>query len=104
MKLMTKQLEQCFARVGCQAESKDPLIIAKFFNPTGAGTWYASEFDGEDIFFGLVSGFDIEYGYFSLKELQEAVGPMGLPIERDVHFEPKMLGELEEWHRKQREE
>ena len=61
----------------------------KFFTPDSNWTWYASEFDGEDIFFGLVSGFEVELGYFSLKELQEAHGPLGLPIERDLHFEPK---------------
>jgi hypothetical protein len=64
-------------------------------------TWYASEFDGEDTFFGLVSGFEVEYGYFSLKELDEARGPMGLPIERDLQFEPKTLRELEEYHRQE---
>jgi hypothetical protein len=62
---------------------------------------YASEFDGEDICFGLVSGLEVEFGYFSLKELRETRGPMGLHIERDLHSEPKTLGELEEWHRKQ---
>lgn len=39
MKLMTKTLEERFAQVGSQAEEKDPLILAKFFNPCGAGTW-----------------------------------------------------------------
>ncbi len=73
----------------------------KFFTPDSNWTWYASEFDGEDIFFGLVSGFEVELGYFSLKELQEAHGPLGLPIERDLHFEPKTLKELMEWHEEQ---
>jgi hypothetical protein len=83
--------------------SSDALAQVKFFTPDSDWTWYASEFDGKDIFFGLVSGFDVEYGYFSLKELQEARGPLGLQIERDVDFEPKTLKELEEWHIKQRE-
>ena len=80
----------------------EALAQVKFFTPDSNWTWYASEFDGEDIFFGLVSGFEVELGYFSLKELDEARGPLGLPIERDLHFEPKTLGELEQWHRKQR--
>ena len=45
----------------------------KFFTPDSNWTWYASEFDGEDIFFGLVAGF--EPGYFSLSELQSVRGP-----------------------------
>jgi hypothetical protein len=28
----------------------------KFFTPDSNWTWYASEFDGEDVFFGLVIG------------------------------------------------
>ncbi|HEY9078059.1 MAG TPA: DUF2958 domain-containing protein [Anaerolineaceae bacterium] len=82
----------------------DALAQVKFFTLDSNWTWYASEFDGEDIFFGLVSGFEVEYGYFSLKELQEARGPMGLEIERDVHFEPQSLKELAEWHRQQHQE
>jgi len=69
----------------------DAIAQVKFFTPDSSWTWYASEFDGEDIFFGLVLGFEVELGYFSLKELKEAKGPMGLLIERDLQFEPKSL-------------
>ena len=74
----------------------------KFFTPDSNWTWYASEFDGEDIFFGLVSGHVVELGYFSLAELQQVRGPMGLLIERDLHFEPKSLRELMDMHNKER--
>ena len=37
MKLLTKELRERFNKVGRQEEIKDPLVIAKFFNPTGAG-------------------------------------------------------------------
>jgi hypothetical protein len=76
----------------------DALAQVKFFTPDSNWTWYASEFDGEDILFGLVSGFEVELGYFSLTELKETRGPMGLPIERDLHFEPKTLRDLMEFH------
>jgi hypothetical protein len=78
----------------------DALAQVKFFTPDSNWTWYASEFDGEDIFFGLVSGFEVELGYFSLKEMKEVHGPMGLLIERDLHYEPKSLGELMKMHQK----
>jgi hypothetical protein len=81
----------------------DALAQVKFFTPDSSWTWYASEFDGEDIFFGLVSGFVVELGYFSLEELKEAKGPLGLPIERDLYYEPKSLRELKEWHEQQSE-
>jgi hypothetical protein len=80
------------------------LAIVKYFTPDSNWTWYASEFDGEDIFFGLVSGFEVELGYFALSELEEARGPLGLPIERDLHFEPKTIKELMEMHQRERGE
>lgn len=76
--------------------------LVKFFTPDSNWSWYASEFDGEDILFGLVSGFEVELGYFSLAELQSAKGPLGLPIERDLYFNPKTLKELMELHRSER--
>jgi hypothetical protein len=79
----------------------DAKAQVKFFTPDSNWTWYASEFDGQDIFFGLVSGFEVELGYFTLSELEEARGPLGLQIERDMHFEPKTLGELQKWHQNQ---
>ena len=75
------------------------LAMVKFFTPDSSWSWYASEFDGEDIFFGLVSGLEVELGYFSLSELQSVRGPLGLPIERDLHFEPKTLKALKEKHK-----
>lgn len=34
--------------------------LVKFFTPDSNWTWYASEFDGEGLFFGLVIGFEAE--------------------------------------------
>jgi hypothetical protein len=97
MKLMTKALEKRFAQVGSQAEEKDPLVIARFFNPNGAGTWYATEYDPQrKLFFGYVSIFgdhNDEWGSFSLEELQSYRGPLGLGIERDRFFTEKRASE-----------
>lgn len=82
----------------------------KFFTPDANWTWFATEGSPVDedgyfdtnkpkvdyVFFGLVSGSDIELGYWSLSELEEARGPMGLPIERDLDFEPKTLQEIKD--------
>ena len=81
----------------------DAMATVKFFTPDSSWTWYASEFDGEDILFGLVVGLEIELGYFSLKELQEVKGPMGLPIERDLHYKPKSLSLLRDQHQRGRD-
>jgi hypothetical protein len=90
MRLMTQELEKRFAQVGSQADVKDPVIVAKFFNPMGAGTWYATEYDPKDkMFFGYVSIFgdwNDEWGYFSLKELESYVSPFNTGIERDLYW------------------
>jgi len=88
---MTKELEKRFLKVGSQEQVKDPVIVAKFFNPQGAGTWYATEFDPKDkMFFGYVSIFgdwNDEWGYFSLQELESFKGQLGLGIERDLYWD-----------------
>ncbi len=90
MKLLTRELEARFAEVGTQDGAEDATIICKFFNPEGAGTWYAISYDpAERMFFGYVSIFgdwNDEYGYFSLDELESIKGRFGLGIERDLHF------------------
>ena len=98
MQLLTKELLARFAKVGRQEEVSDPVVIAKFFNPTGAGTWYATEYDPkEKIFFGYVSIFGDEcdeWGYFSLNELEEYRGRFGLGIERDINFGERKISEI----------
>ena len=85
-----------------EEQGLDALAQVKFFTPDAQWTWYASEFNGDDIFFGLVIGLEIEFGYFSLSELKSVRGPLGLPIERDLHYEPKSLRELRDQHKKDR--
>lgn len=100
------------------------LAQVKFFTPSSNWTWYASEAsaamkDGtykpltevdpndpniEDvIFFGLVDGFELELGYFSLSELESIGGGLTLPIERDRHFTPTPLKSLQARHREDSE-
>lgn len=79
------------------SEEKEPneiAIVVKYFTPDSNWTWWAYEFDGEDTFFGLVQGFEVEFGYFSLSELQSVRGPLGLPIERDLHYTGKTLADV----------
>lgn len=85
-----------------EALGLEALALVKFFTPDSNWTWYASEFDQDDTFFGLVSGFEVELGYFLLSELEEARGPRGLPIERDLYFQPQTLGRLMEEHGKRK--
>jgi hypothetical protein len=72
----------------------DAIVYVKYFSPDSGWRWYGLEFDGEDLFFGLVIGHEKEYGYFSLSELESVNGPLGLPIERDLAFKPTALRNL----------
>jgi Protein of unknown function (DUF2958) len=98
MELLTKELREQLPPLYAQEHEADPLVICKFFTPDSSWTWYAWEFDGVDVFFGLVIGFEQELGYFSLSELQATRGPLALPIERDLHFQPTRLSVVSSWH------
>ena len=97
MKLITKTLEKRFKEVGVQ-NTKDPIVIAKFFNPAGAGTWYATEYDPKTkIAFGYVSIFgdyNDEWGDFAVWQLEEVKLPLGLRIERDLYCGEKKISEF----------
>jgi hypothetical protein len=80
----------------------DVIAPVKFFTPDSSWSWFISEYDGDDLMFGLVIGHEIELGYVSLAELKSIKGPMGLPIERDLYYVPKTLRELKEKHEKER--
>ena len=95
MKLLTKAIRRQLPPLGSQ-ESKglDAVAWVKFFTPGSSWTWYASEFDGSDLFFGLVKGWEEELGYFGLQELEQLRGHLGLPVERDRFFQPTSLRKL----------
>jgi len=111
MKLLTEELRKKLPPLGEQdGQGKDAMVHVKFFTPDGQWSWYASE--GEPVhasssqthndpdtevdfeFFGLVDGQYVELGYFRLKELESVRGPLGLPIERDLHWTPKTLRQV----------
>ncbi len=93
-------LPELYANESAGLEAIAPV---KYFTPDSNWTWYASEYDSEDLFFGLVAGFEVELGYFSLTEMEGARGPFGLPIERDLYYAPQTLVKLQDMHRDLRE-
>ena len=98
IELLPKVLREQLPPLYSQEAVADPLVICKFFTPDAQWTWYALEFDGDDVFFGLVVGLEQELGYFLLSELTRARGPLGLPIERDVHFSATRLSQVKLFH------
>lgn len=70
----------------------DHIPVVKLFNPVGAATWLLSELDADgDTLFGLADlGFGCpELGSVSLSEIESVKLPLGLSIERDLHFEAR---------------
>jgi hypothetical protein len=97
MKLMTKEIQKKFETKtlgSTDGQGDKAEVVVKFFTPWANWTWYATEFDGEDLFFGLVDGFEKELGYFRLSELESLTGPFGLKIERDLHFDNRTLADV----------
>ena len=93
--LLTEQIKRKLPRLyECEKQGLNAVAQVKFFTPDSNWTWYATEYDGEDVFFGLVVGHETEPGYFSLSELLSVRGPLGLPVERDLNFIPKPLKDL----------
>ena len=73
----------------------EPMALVKLFDPTGSWSWYIAEYDPADrLAYGLVDGFEKEYGYFSMEELVRQRGRFGLPLERDLYWKPQPLKEL----------
>jgi hypothetical protein len=97
MKLITEEFEMLFKDypLYSQESVKDPLVIAKLFDPCRSATWYLTEYDPvEKIAFSYVTGLQAEeWGYTSLIELESIERPYGLTIERDLFFVQKPLTE-----------
>jgi hypothetical protein len=98
MKLITRDIQKRLIRNGAlrqlmqdagHAES-DFLPVVKLFTPDAGCTWLLTELDPDDHdrAFGLCDlGMDFpELGYVSRSELERLRGPLGLPVERDLHF------------------
>jgi hypothetical protein len=97
MELLTDELRKRLPPLYAQEADPDPVVHAKFFTPDSNWTWYVTEGSpaGDDYrFFGYVQGLAEEWGYFLLSELTAARGPLGLPVDRDLNFEPGRFTEV----------
>ena len=104
MKLLTQEIRKKLPPLYAQdGKGGKAVVFTKYFTPSSDWTWYATEGEpvtddsGREVdfrFFGLVDGHCKELGYFLLSELEEVRGPMGLPIERDLYWQPKTLEEI----------
>ena len=91
MTLLTNKLRERLLTNGAR-RPQDPRPVLKLFNPCGAGTWLFTELEENgDALFGLADlGFGTpELGYTSLAEISAIRLPLGLGIERDLHFDAR---------------
>jgi hypothetical protein len=97
MTLFTKaQTEQLLANCQEQIVNNDAghsdidfKPVVKLFTPDAQCTWLLTELGLDDIGFGLCDlGMGCpEIGFVCMRELRETRGQLGLPIERDEHFD-----------------
>ena len=86
----TKKIEEKAIKqykLGSDLEKQN--VVAKFFNPTGDGTWYLMNMKDRNYAWGIVNWVGLEIGSFSINELEEVKLPFGMGIERDLYFEEK---------------
>ena len=96
MKLLTQELEEKFKKFPLRSQEEklgNAELIAKFYNPTGVGTWYITEGqileNGDVEMFGYCHLGDdemAEFGSVMLSELENLQLPMGMTIERDLYI------------------
>lgn len=94
-KMMTKEILDKVPRLYEQdGKGDDAIIYAHYFSCWSNWDWYMLEYDpdtGEA--FGIVKGFETEYGYFSLREFEELNRGRGIEVvERDIYWEPLSVG------------
>lgn len=96
MELLTQELiEQIPPLYEQEGKGENALAYVKLFTPDSNFTWFITEYDADEkICFGLIDGFEKELGYFSLNDLEQIKGSMGLKVERDISFQPTKLKDL----------
>jgi hypothetical protein len=97
MDLLPQELRKTLPSLYSQESSCAPIVHAKLFTPDAGWTWFiteGSEEDGDWLLFGYVIGLEEEWGYFLLSEIASIQGPLALPVERDLWFQPGPIDEV----------
>ena len=94
MELLPVELRKTLPPLYSQESFPTPIAHVKH----SSFTWYVTEGeeqeDGDWLLFGLVIGFEEEWGYSLLSEIASAHGPLGLPVERDLWFKPGPIDQV----------
>jgi hypothetical protein len=100
MELLPSELREQIPKLYEQEGTEDKIVYLKYFFPAGNWTWFVieGEPEGDDfLFFGYVIGLEKEWGYFTLKQLEE-INWRGLTVERDLYFKQEVFSScLKRW-------
>lgn len=100
MELLPTELRNQLPKLYEQEGTEDKIVYIKYFFPAGNWTWFVIEGKprGDDfLFFGYVIGLEKEWGYFTLKQLEE-INWRGLTVERDLYFKQENFSRcLKRW-------
>lgn len=93
MKLINEEIIKRFKEYPLYSQDgkgEESIVLVKYFNPIGSGTWLITEAEqqenGDWLLFGYCHIFEFEWGYVLLSELQNLKLPFGLTIERDLYM------------------
>mgnify|MGYP000144045237 CR=1 FL=1 len=96
-RLLTAIIEARAPRLYATEGQDDPRACAHFFCALNGWDWYMTEYDpktGEA--FGYVKGFESEWGYFSIREMEGLNREKGFNVvECDGCFEPQPVSNLQ---------
>ena len=92
---MTKEIKDKAQKQFDDGSDMEQMVVAKFFDAMGDWKWFLMNKKKDDSYcWGIVKGFEVEMGSFSIDELESIKLPFGLGIERDTLFEPMKASEV----------
>ena len=92
MELIPKEIKEQIPSLYTTENQNNPTVFVKLF--LDSWTWYITELsiDGDIAFGYVISPFcSGELGYFSLEEIKNIKGILGIGVERDLSFKPTKL-------------
>lgn len=92
MELMTDELQKNLPKLYDTEDTKigDKIIYVRYYEINSGWQWFLTEYDpNERLCFGIIYGHDVEWGYFSLDEMEQID-----TIIRDETFKPKKFSLL----------
>ena len=96
MSLIAKDIVNKIPNLYETENEEEKICYVKLFLPSSNWTWYILEINKEDnnTCYGLVDGFELELGYFTLSELENLKGMFGLKVDLDTSFKPTKLSKI----------